>query len=107
MGGEFALNNIRMVSPQRCFLGCAGITADTGITSLTLQEATVNSLMIERSDQHVLLMDSSKFGVEAGFRYASAADIDLLITDVDAPADTLDAMRRAGVGEILVVDPDE
>ena len=107
MGGEFALNNIRMVSPQRCILGCAGITADTGITSLTLQEATVNSLMIERSDQHVLLMDSSKFGVEAGFRYASAADIDLLITDMDAPADALDAMRRGGVGEIVVVDPDE
>lgn len=106
MSGEFALNNIRMVSPQRCFLGCAGFTAGAGITSLTLQEATVNSLMIERSEQHVLLMDSTKFGVEAGFRYASAADIDLLITDSDAPEDALEAARAAGVGDVVLVDPD-
>ena len=107
MSGEFALNNVRMVSPVRCFLGCAGITASTGITSLTLQEATVNSLMIERSEQHVLLMDSTKFGVEAGFRYASASDIDVLITDVNASEEVLRNLKDAGVGEILTVDPDE
>ena len=52
-------------------------------------------------------MDSTKFGVEAGFRYASASDIDVLITDVNASEEVLRNLKDAGVGEILTVDPDE
>ena len=106
MSGTFALNNIKMVSPQWCFLGCAGITPTAGTTSLTLQEATVNALMVERSEHHVLLMDSSKIGVEAGFRYASVQDIDLLITDSDADPEALEALRAAGIPKIIQVDPE-
>lgn len=107
LSGPFALASIEAVSPVLAFMGCAGLTVGAGVTSLTLQEATVNALMFERSELQVLLTDSSKFGVEAGFRYAKTEDVDILITDTDAPAEVLDELRRCGVKEIIQVDPDE
>lgn len=105
LSGEFALANLRSVSAKRSFVGCAGISASAGVTSTTLQEATVNSIMLERSDFRVLLADSTKLGVEAGFTYADVSTIDLLITDTQAPADALERLRAAGIGRILQVEP--
>ncbi len=107
LSGEFALANIRSVSANRCYVGCAGISATAGITSTTLQEATVNSLMLERSDYHVLLTDSSKLGTEAGFAYSTVSNIDMLITDVYAPSVEIKALQAAGLKKIIQVDPND
>lgn len=107
LSGEFALANLRSVAAKKCFVGCAGVSASAGLTSTTLQEATVNSLMLERSDYRVLLADSTKLGVEAGFAYADVGTINLLITDVRATEADLDALREAGVRHIIQVDPTE
>lgn len=103
LSGEFALNNVRSVSATTCFVGCAGLSLATGVTSITQQEAIVNSLMVERSARTVLLAGSNKIGVGAGFTYASLDQIDLLITDEDADEATLSQLRSAGVKEIELV----
>lgn len=100
LSGEFALANIRSVSATLCFVGCAGISLTAGVTSTTQQEATVNSLMVERSDRMVLLADSSKLGFGAGFSYASLDQISLLITDRDATDEDVQVLLKAGVREI-------
>lgn len=107
LSGEFALNNIRNVNATRCYVGCAGITPGAGATSNTLQEALVNSAMLEHSTLKVILADSTKLDEQAGFGYARADQLDLLITDKWAPAEVLDALREAGLRNIIVVDPDE
>lgn len=105
LSGEFALSNIRSVSASTCFVGCAGISENTGVTSATLQEATVNSLMAERSDRVILLADSSKLGMEAGFTYLPLHQVDLLITDSGAEQGDLDRLLEAGVRSVKVVEP--
>lgn len=107
LSGEFALNNIRNVNATRCYVGCAGITPGAGATSNTLQESLVNSAMLEHSTLKVILADSTKLCEQAGFGYARADQLDLLITDKWAPAEVLDALREAGLRNIIVVDPDE
>jgi DeoR/GlpR family transcriptional regulator of sugar metabolism len=107
LSGEFALNNIRNVNATRCYVGCAGITPEAGATSNTLQEALVNSAMLEHSTLKVILADSTKLCEQAGFGYARADQLDLLITDKWAPAEVLDALREAGLRNIIVVDPDK
>lgn len=103
LSGEFALANIRSVSATTCFVGCAGISTVTGVTSTTQQEATVNSLMVERSDRMVLLADSSKLGVAAGFTYAPLTRVALLITDSGATDEDVEVLREAGVHEVVRV----
>lgn len=104
LSGEFALANVRSVSASLCFVGCAGISLTAGVTSTTQQEATVNSLMVERSDRVVLLADSSKLGIGAGFSYAPLNRVSLLITDSGAVDEDVQILLEAGVGEILRVD---
>lgn len=104
LSGEFALANVRSVSASTCFVGCAGISTVAGITSTTQQEATVNSLMVERADRMVLLADSSKLGVAAGFTYAPLERVALLITDTGATDEDVELLREAGVREIRRVE---
>lgn len=106
LSGEFALANIRSVSATTCFVGCAGISTVTGITSTTQQEATVNSLMVERADRMVLLADSSKLGVAAGFTYAPLSRVALLITDDGATDEDVAVLKEAGIHEVLRVASD-
>ena len=71
-----------------------------GITSTTQQEAIVNSLMDERSDRMVLLADSRKLGIGAGFSYASLDQVNLLITDTGATDEDVQILLEAGIHEI-------
>lgn len=105
LSGEFALANIRSVTATTCFVGCAGISLTAGITSTTQQEATVNSLMVERADRMVLLADSSKLGIGAGFSYAPFDRVTLLITDSGATDEDVEILRKAGIHEIRRVKP--
>ena len=105
LSGEFALNNIRSVSATNAFLGCAGISLTAGVTSTTQQEATVNSLMVERADRMVLLADSSKLGIGAGFTYAPLDRVTLLITDTGATDEDVEILLEAGIHEIRRVKP--
>ena len=88
------------VSASTCFVGCAGISLTGGVTSTTQQEAIVNALMVERSDRMVLLADSRKLGISAGFGYAGLSHVNLLITDSDATDEDIAVLREAGVHEI-------
>lgn len=103
LSGEFALNNIKTASAHGCFVGCAGISATAGITSTSLQEATINATMMSRSDTVYLLADSSKIGVEAGFSYAQLSQIDVLITDTLATKEQIAELRVAGIPTIIQV----
>lgn len=103
--GEFALNNIRNASASTCLAGCAGISVETGVTSNTPQEATINSLMARRSGRLLILAGSDKIGFDAGFTYGQPSDIDLLITDTDASPESLAKLHEGGLRKILLVDP--
>ncbi len=100
LSGEFALANIRSVAATTCFVGCAGISLTAGVTSTTQQEAIVNSLMVGRSDKMVLVADSRKLGISAGFSYADLPQVHLLITDTGATDEDVAVLKEAGIHEI-------
>lgn len=106
MFGEFALQNINRVTAKKCFMGCAGLSAESGLTTALFQESPVNSLMLKRSEKHYILADYTKIGTSAGFQYGAASDIDLLITDESASKAALGKLKRIGV-EIMVVNSSE
>ena len=80
MTGDFALASINQIRAAKCILGCSGISAERGLTTLVSNEMRVNSLMLKHSEQHIVLADSSKLGINSSFQYGSPSDIDVLMT---------------------------
>jgi DeoR/GlpR family transcriptional regulator of sugar metabolism len=85
------------------FIGVSGLTAD-GIFDYSLEDSELKRVYLRRAAHKVLLCDGSKFNRMSLVRIADFRAIDLLITDVQPPADIAAALAAAEV-PIYVVSP--
>ncbi|PVG82699.1 D-beta-D-heptose 1-phosphate adenosyltransferase [Nocardioides gansuensis] len=83
------------------FLATNGISLEHGLTTPDRDEAATKRAIAGCARLTVVLADSSKIGIETQLRFATLADIDVLVTDdgID-PADRR-ALEKAGV-EVVV-----
>lgn len=101
MVGDFALNNLKKVSANKCFLGCSGINAKDGITTAIMSETSINETMVERtSGLKFILCDYTKVKNKHSFAYSPTENIDYLITDINADEEELEKIRNLGVETI-------
>ena len=101
MSGEFALSTVKHINAAKAILGCSGFAADRGITTLVSHETSINSLMLEHSDAHILVADCTKIGTNSSFRYGSAAQVDILVTDENSDAEEIVRLKRAGMRKVV------
>lgn len=104
MVGDFALNNLMRVTASKCFLGCAGLTPEQGLTTSVLQEASINETMLNRATQRIILADHSKIGKTQSFVSGNLRSGDRIITDTESPRNILDRFRKKGI-EVIQVPP--
>ncbi|WP_151081752.1 DeoR/GlpR family DNA-binding transcription regulator [Nocardioides cynanchi] len=83
------------------FIGTNGLTAEHGLTTPDADEAAVKRALVASGSRVVVLADSSKFGIETAVRFASAAEVDVLVTDDEVSSADRRALARAGM-EIVV-----
>jgi len=104
MVGDFAITNLSTVTAGKCFLGCNGITANEGITTAVMQEASINHLMLTRvMGPRYILADKTKIGRRLNFKYGSLKEATLLITDTDAPPLLIEELKKSI--EVYQVEP--
>lgn len=101
LSGEFALATVSHINAAKAILGCSGLSAGRGLTTLVSHETSVNSLMLEHSDLHIIVADATKIGNNASFRYGSPEQIDILITDESAHTEEIGHLKRAGVRAVI------
>jgi DeoR family transcriptional regulator of aga operon len=82
------------------FIGCNGIDPERGVTNINYPEAEVKRRMMLSSKRRILIADGSKLGQTHLGVVAAVREFDLLVTDPDAPADALAAIRDCGL-EVL------
>ena len=99
--GPLADSTLEGLNVDLMFLGVDGINA-SGVTTHDEIEAQTDRKMVERAARVIVVCDSSKIGSSALSSICPLSEVDELITDVDAPAEPLDAVRRAGVEVIQV-----
>jgi DeoR/GlpR family transcriptional regulator of sugar metabolism len=87
----------RQINAHTCFLSATGITTSEGVTDPNLLEIQVKRAMAHSAERIVLLMDSTKFGIRSLAKIFDICDVDVLVTDDDAPPATLDEIRAVGV----------
>lgn len=79
--GSIAESGINNFYADKLFLGVDGIEAQYGITTPNVEEAHLNRLMIERSEEIFVVTDSSKFDRRSMAFITGLENIDILITD--------------------------
>lgn len=83
-------------------MGVDGISAAGGLTTHDPAEARTDRGLAERSQRLVVVADSTKVGRVTAAPIVPADRVALLVTDVGAPADEVERLRRAGVEVLLV-----
>lgn len=99
--GTNALNMVSNLHASVCFIGTNGIDARVGLTTPDIDEAEVKRIMIENSQESIVLTDHSKFSQIFTSSFALASQIDRIVTDLAAPLDQVDAFRKAEVEVVL------
>lgn len=95
--GPLAERALERLHADVAFLGINGVTPEAGFTTPSLEEAAVKAALIRAAREVVVLADSSKLGQVSFAHVAALGEVDLLITDEEAPEPTLRALRQAGL----------
>lgn len=95
MVGEFAANNISKVTAKKSFIGCSGLSVESGMTTEILSEVNINQLMLQRvTDSSYILADHTKLGRNSSFVSCPTESILNIITDEKAPQEILEGFRE-------------
>ncbi|EPQ9917489.1 transcriptional repressor AgaR [Vibrio vulnificus] len=100
--GSQAENSLKNYRFDKVFLGVDGFDLRAGITTHSEQEASLNRLMCEISEQVIAVVDSTKFGKRSCHMIREFGNIDILITDSQIPEDYLQGLREMKVEVIIV-----
>jgi DeoR family fructose operon transcriptional repressor len=92
---------LKEVDADQFFCMVGGIAADLDLTHDEMAEAEVKQAMLHAARQVILLADHTSFGQEAFVRFASLAEVDILVTDVALPASLRLELTRHGVAVMV------
>jgi len=96
---ELSLNQIYV---DKVFVGMTAIDVEKGLTTTTIEQATVIRKMIEQGKKRIVIADSSKLGHTSHVLIGGVQDIQMLITDTNAAPEKVDQFRQLGIEVLLV-----
>jgi DeoR/GlpR family transcriptional regulator of sugar metabolism len=99
VGGK-AIESIKEIKADLCFLGVNGLDADTGLTDNDWEVVQIKKAMIESSAKVVALTIAEKIGSTQPIKVCDTNGIDILITELDKDAEQLQIFKQQGI-EIL------
>lgn len=91
---ESALRSLRV---DTAVITCCGLSPADGIMAYDLPEASVKRTAMVSAQRTIVMAEAAKFSRSALAVVASLAEVDLLVTDLEAPAGAVEATRRLGV----------
>ena len=94
--GPQAVETIGRYHARWAFLSVGGVSVE-GVTNNVEQVVDVEQAMIRNAEKVVLLADHTKIGNKALVRMCGLDEVDMVITDQEAPGEALEAIRSAGV----------
>jgi len=101
--GADAITQLQRYRADKTIIATDGISADHGLTTYHHHELDVSHLMIQRSNEVIVVADHSKIGKEGFSNITDIACIDILVTDeyTDSKPE-LDAIAGKGISIIEV-----
>ena len=87
---------------SRGFFGAYGLSLSVGLTDVTATEAAVKRPLVAMCRQVVVVLDGMKWGREGAASYAELKSVDVVISDIAAPADMVESIKLMGIQVNLV-----
>jgi len=111
-GGELRNETFELVGPlaepavahihlDLFFAGVDGLSVENGLTTHSPLEARINRVLIERSNEVIVVADHTKLGRKTLAHIAPLDMAQRLVTDQDSDSDALAGIERAGVRVLL------
>jgi DeoR/GlpR family transcriptional regulator of sugar metabolism len=112
LGGLYLPDHQALVGPQTAaymrglsadiaFLGCDGLTVETGLTTPHVLVAEIGAVIASRARRVVAVADSSKIGRQGFTAIIPLAEVHVLVTDRAADPDQVARARDMGIEVIL------
>jgi DeoR/GlpR family transcriptional regulator of sugar metabolism len=95
--GPDGLDVLRKFNIQKGFFGAHGLNLPEGLTDVSADEAEVKRALVAMCRQTIAVLDATKWGRVGLASFARPAEINSVITDVDAPAGLVEQIREAGI----------
>lgn len=99
--GATAVDAYRLIRPDVCILGVAGIHPEAGITTFDAEEAEVKRAMVAHAARVIVLAAGEKLGTVSSHLIVPAGRLTHLVTDHKAAPEVLQNLRELGV-EIVI-----
>ena len=99
---EHGLNFIRSLRANKYFVSAAGIHPTLGISCANSYEVPAKHALLQSGNQHILVADSSKFGVVRSGYFCDLSDIHMVITDTDLDPQWIHLLQEKGITLQLV-----
>jgi DeoR/GlpR family transcriptional regulator of sugar metabolism len=99
--GPGTIEGLKALTADTIFLGCDGLTVESGLTTPHLLVAEVGSVATSRSRRVIAVADASKLGRQGFTTIVPLVQINMLITDSAADPARVAEIRDAGVEVIL------
>lgn len=100
VNGSQSLDAIQDLAFDQYFMGVTGYSPRTGFACGASEEAGLKRACIERADEVIALMDTSKVGTRSTFSVCGLDQIDIVVSDGNLPREFLQACANNGV-EVL------
>lgn len=92
--GPQAIQYFQSIRAQTFFLGASGLAFPEGITDPNVLEIQVKQAMAASAERIVVLLDSTKFGKRSLMSILPLDQVDVIVTDSDAPNEFIDRLRK-------------
>lgn len=102
-----AIEFVKNLRLDTAFLVSGGLSAEHGLSNATSETVVFHRTVAAAARKKICLTPSYKMGAEFFIREIPACDLDLIITDWDAPEDEIDNLSGMGIKIIVVKEEDE
>lgn len=100
MVDETGVDLLRDITVDVLFIGCDGMSPETGFTTPYRAEVAIKRAMMASARRVVMMFDHSKVGNEQLFRFATLDEVDVIITGVEV--DDATAARMEAQGPVVI-----
>ena len=92
---------------SKAFMAATGISIARGATNSSVEEYELKKLIVEKSDEIFLLVDSSKFDIISLMTYSPLENLDYIITNKTPPKKYTDFFRKNKINLLIAEDKDK
>lgn len=98
MVGDYALASLSRVIAKKCFVGCSGLSLESGMTTENANEVNTNEMMLNRvTDRAYILADHRKIGKKSSFVSWPIENVTDVITDTETADQAARQFEQSGI----------